>query len=247
MKIAIYGGNGTSPLTRNHLIYTLNKFFNHPQITLMYGRDIRRKLDRSYDLFCIPGGGSSQAMFNEIKYTGMLKIREFVMRAGKRYLGICAGAYIACKITEFKTPAEHLYKHRPLQFYKGKKIGPVNGRFNYSNSIGVDVVKLVDSTGLKFNGYINGAGYFFNPEHYEDSEIILNYADPRFINNEAAGMLCRPEKGKALLLAPHLEYISDQLITDPYYFTEPMKRDLMIDDPLRHTFWEHYLTRLMQP
>jgi putative intracellular protease/amidase len=65
------------------------------KLTVVKGADIRAGVLKKYDVVVFTGGsGSKQA--EAIGETGRKEVKEFVERGGG-YVGICAGAYLACE------------------------------------------------------------------------------------------------------------------------------------------------------
>jgi len=95
MKILIYTDN----VANNHILYySLGKLRGKNHIYFMNANEILSgALSRDVDLFIIPGGASR---YKSAKLNGHANtlIKQYIHTGGK-YLGICAGAYIACETT----------------------------------------------------------------------------------------------------------------------------------------------------
>ena len=93
LKIAVFSGKG-APQSSVAAVVKAIGFIPQASATILTGAEVAKlKLD-TYDVIVFPGGsGSSQS--KSIGEAGLNNVREFV-RGGGGYVGICAGAYLAC-------------------------------------------------------------------------------------------------------------------------------------------------------
>ncbi|KAG1470743.1 hypothetical protein G6F56_002504 [Rhizopus delemar] len=146
------------------------------------------------------------------------RINHYV-RAGGRYLGICAGAYYASKNIEFEkgNAIMEIIQPRELEFYPGLCKGTTYPGFVYNSESGASSVSVVTEKDVlkdvssEIKMYYNGGGYFVRPEEYSHVTVLCRFKDhgplckdePR---GPAAVVHCKIEKGDALLIATHPEY-----------------------------------------
>ncbi|KNC82738.1 hypothetical protein SARC_04979 [Sphaeroforma arctica JP610] len=137
------------------------------------------------------GGGADLGYLRELSATqcgaevsdgkakpdGIEIIRSYV-HAGGVYIGVCAGAYMACGRVLFdEGGALEVVGNRPLKFFTGDCVGPVVGEYDYSSEKGARAVKITwtegdgerDEKGARENTpesdqsafvYVNGGGAF---------------------------------------------------------------------------------------
>ena len=93
LKVAIFSGKG-SPQSSTDVAAKAVGFIPDATFTVLKGEDIGKTDLKAYDVIVFPGGsGSGQS--KTIGEAGLKNVREFV-RGGGGYVGICAGAYLAC-------------------------------------------------------------------------------------------------------------------------------------------------------
>lgn len=93
LKVAIFSGNG-SPQSSVDVAAKAVGFVPNASFTILKGEDIGTTELKAYDVIVFPGGSGS-AQSKTIGEAGLNNVREFV-RGGGGYVGICAGAYLAC-------------------------------------------------------------------------------------------------------------------------------------------------------
>ncbi|MBX3719698.1 MAG: hypothetical protein KF898_08630 [Parachlamydiales bacterium] len=171
--------------------------------------------EESAALLIIPGG-------RDIFYhaaldgAGTERIRRYVENGGK-YLGICAGAYFACKAIEFeKGGALEVCADRSLQFFPGIAKGPAYGpdKYSYENARGVEAAAVTWEDGT-CPIYFNGGCLFDADELYPHVDTISRYID---LEGRPAAIVDIPiGQGRAILSGVHVEYSPLYLnAADPY-------------------------------
>ena len=93
LKVGVYAGPGAPKSSSEAVLAVLKPF---PQVTAvtLTGPDVANMNLGVYDVLVFPGGsGSGQS--KGIGEAGLTNVREFVKNGGG-YVGICAGAYLAC-------------------------------------------------------------------------------------------------------------------------------------------------------
>lgn len=165
-------------------------------------------------LFVLPGG-RSKPFYHDLSGGGNSNIIHFV-HGGGSFLGVCAGAYYACKETVFAEglPLEVLMPGA-LNFFNGCAIGPVfePEKFAYHSELGARVVSLALLNGRKLSSYWNGGCFFsenFNGD--EQYQIVARYAQhenqlPAIISGECG-------QGKVLLSGVHPELCEQTILDD---------------------------------
>lgn len=90
--VAVFAGAGTGP----SLHATLQALAGRPELSVheIKGEAIRQGQLAHYDVLIMPGGGAS-TQAKSLGEKGRQEVKEFV-RKGGGYVGICAGAYLAC-------------------------------------------------------------------------------------------------------------------------------------------------------
>ncbi len=167
-------------------------------------------------------GGDGFRMAEELGAEGMDRVRDFVYSGG-RYIGICAGAYLALKSRSYpsknlglvRAPISNLALEPPTNVaLPGKYLYDCGGRYVFHPVRG-DVL-------LEMNGSIITAPLFGGPSWkcIEGGEVLARYrgwsdAATLLIKEEAARkamvgmgavMKAKHGRGKVWLLGPHLEH-----------------------------------------
>jgi putative intracellular protease/amidase len=93
IKVGVYSGPG-APQSSVDAVVRVMKPFTEATTVILSGEDVARQNLAAYDVLVFPGGsGSGQS--KGIGEAGVKNVREFVGNGGG-YVGICAGAYLAC-------------------------------------------------------------------------------------------------------------------------------------------------------
>ncbi len=93
IKVGVYIGPG-APQSSVDAVVKVMKPFAEATTVIMSGEDVATQNLAAYDVLVFPGGsGSGQS--KGIGEAGLKNVREFVGNGGG-YVGICAGAYLAC-------------------------------------------------------------------------------------------------------------------------------------------------------
>lgn len=231
MKIAIYcGEKGTTPETRKQMSAFAHQFFKNHQVFLVNGKSIRSgELNNTVDYLFVPGGSTTE-MLRELKPEGVRIIKKYVTDGGK-YVGICAGSYLACAVVDFKSADMSLKKARPLKFYPGTQKGPFNGHYSPLNNQGFQCIQPVFYGDIKVNAVLNGGGFFVDAEKYKNVEILGRYE-----GGEACAVRCDVENGEAYLLAVHLEYQPELMRVDEHIQQADIEK-LKLSNPTRFDLW----------
>ncbi|WP_026959325.1 MULTISPECIES: BPL-N domain-containing protein [Aliagarivorans] len=140
MKILIYSDN----VSANHVLYySLGKLRGKQGIYFVNANEILAgALDADINLFVMPGGASR---YKAAKLNGEAnrRIKDYVAQGG-RYLGICAGAYMACETTHWaKDQPYEIVTQNELSFFPGLAKGPVEA-FGRGDSYNGTAPRLVE-------------------------------------------------------------------------------------------------------
>jgi glutamine amidotransferase-like uncharacterized protein len=206
-KIILYADQGTDGESLNHLTFSLEEIHSSSSYDFqkMNAKTlIEEPWEKQAALLIVPGG-------RDIFYHSLLdgrgtdKIRSFVENGGK-YLGICAGAYFACRTIEFeKGGLLEVCASRSLQFFPGVAVGPAYGlnRFSYASRQGAEAAKI----SWKDKGchvYFNGGCTFVAEKQISGVRTVSRYLDLE--DHPPAILEIEIGKGLVFLSGVHFEY-----------------------------------------
>lgn len=93
LKVAVFSGDGAPDSSVDAVVRAVS-YIPNATSTVLKGPEVGTTDLKQFDVIAFPGGsGSSQS--KSIGDAGLNNVREFV-RGGGGYVGICAGAYLAC-------------------------------------------------------------------------------------------------------------------------------------------------------
>ncbi|THH10739.1 hypothetical protein EW145_g1126 [Phellinidium pouzarii] len=211
MNVLVYNGPGVSKTSLSHTISTL-KTLLLPNYTVQTITPLSLASDpwtATCALLVLPGG-------RDLPYVASLAqsnalISSFV-RNGGSFLGLCAGAYYACRRLEWEVGSEQeVSGDRPLNFFHGVGRGCVYPGFQYESENGARAVSLLVSDILtgkeeQLNGlYYNGGGEFLEAKNVPNAKILAEYTNGDAAG-KVAGVCCSVGNGVAVLWAVHPEY-----------------------------------------
>lgn len=165
----------------------------------------RNSLNQEVLAFFIPGGASTPYR-HKLEILGNAKIREYVQQGGV-YYGICAGAYYACKHTEFEKdlPESQIIAEYKLDLLNAKAIGSLYKELNIKpfakNTASSAAVELLDEKGDIVVAHYHG-GPYFELNNPANAEILARYNLAGF---KPAVVLQPYGKGKVILSGVHYE------------------------------------------
>jgi glutamine amidotransferase-like uncharacterized protein len=161
------------------------------------------------DSFIMPGG-ADLPYCRKLNGVGNVRLKEFV-NAGGTYLGICAGAYYACRSVSFHVGrADEVSGERELAFFKARAIGslPQLGPY-YDLTIASASAASIEWEGLGIlRAYYNG-GPRFELSDAADVTIFARYVD---VESAPLGIERSVGRGKAVLVGTHLEISKSSLL-----------------------------------
>ncbi len=187
------------------LFKSLSTLFPEHIVTFCDATDILGDvLDSSVSLFVMPGGADLYYC-EKLNGEGNKVIRKYVEDGGN-YLGICAGAYYACREIEWgKDTNQEIIGKRELNFVDCKAVGPIY-EFIEDGDIekSWDNITTIEMDGESFTTLYR-AGPIFSEN--ENVEVLARYSNlpkkPPAITLSAVG------KGNVLLSSPHIEFNSE--------------------------------------
>ncbi len=201
MTILIYTDN----VSNNHILYyALARLRGKQNLHFVNANEILRgALTPHVDLFVMPGGASR---YKSAKLNGAANalIKAYVAQGG-RYLGICAGSYMACETTLWAqgTPYE-IMAHNELGFFPGTGRGPVTefGRGDNYNATEPRVVML-EAGGQQVPSLYMG-GCTFESQAKGSYQVLARFAG--LPDQPAAAVSGQYGQGRWLLSSTHPEY-----------------------------------------
>ncbi|MDP2572163.1 BPL-N domain-containing protein [Vibrio penaeicida] len=210
MKTLIYTDN----VSNNHILYyALAKLRGKQNVFFVNANEILEgALSQDIDLFVMPGGASR---YKSAKLNGKANtlIKDYVANGGF-YLGICAGAYMACARTLWaKNSPFEIETSNELAFFNGTAEGPIEcfGAGDNFNNTKPNVVSLNvlqgSNTLLQSSLYMGGSLFKAKPD--EDVDILATFAD--LPNTPAAVIKGKFGKGRYILSSTHPEYDAEAI------------------------------------
>lgn len=202
--------------------------------------DIHNGALKNCDLFVMPGG-ADEPYHAKLGDEGAAIIRDFVVKDGGAYLGICAGAYYACDSFEFnKGFASEICRERPLKLFKGWAKGSlVDLAPPYDltlDSAAMAWLNVFDDNMKAQNlqnveVYYHGGPVFLRFDLDADYEVLATYNDVPA--NENAAIIARkfPESGGRVVLAsPHFEVEAEDFAKRLELESHPQQYDMIYND-----------------
>jgi glutamine amidotransferase-like uncharacterized protein len=198
-KVAVYGGPGVWESSR---IAIVNMYeWVGASVTVVYNSDVIGGGLVNYDVFVMPGGNSWDQYVGLGYEKGASKIRDFVSKGGG-YIGICAGAYLACDYIVWEGTR---YSY-PMGLFPGHGDGAIDeiASWPYSSMTNISIVNhthpitksLPDSMWILYYG---------GPEFYPYAGANVTILGRYQVNGEAAIVACQYGSGKVFLTGPHPE------------------------------------------
>lgn len=205
-KIRIYADDGSSVACVQETRRSLEELFTDScDIELICADEIRGKSWRNETGLLIIPGGRSNPYHEKLGSRGMQSIKDFV-ETGGHYLGICAGAYFACRRTEFEVGTElEITRDDGLGLFPGRATGSAysDQAFRYGTEQNSRLAE-VELRSRQESFYFNG-GCFFTVDSFEHRHQVLGrFAD--ISGNPACIVLCQYGRGRVLLSGVHFEY-----------------------------------------
>ena len=201
MNIVIYSDN----VSVNHILYyALGKLMGKQNISFINANEILQgALSANVDLFVMPGG-ASRYKSAKLSGTGNRLIKDYVANGGC-YLGICAGAYLACETTHWaKDQPFEIITQNELDFFAGIAQGPISkfGKGDNYNSTKPCVVTLTIKDKHVKSLYLGGCAFI--PNDKNNHQVLATFDQLK--DKPAAIVQGQYKKGSWLLCSTHPEY-----------------------------------------
>ena len=205
-RVAIYADAGTNYQLNGNLVRSLESA-GIPCLLLDRSRIVNAEL-QDLEAFVIPGGYSTFQR-NALGKRGISTLREFVQRGGK-YLGICAGGYLASKDVHWE---EKHYPY-PLELFDGTAQGALDSIAPWPQeaSVTLKLTKAGRQRGLDEKA--EGTFYYKGGPHFHggsNTTVLATYA------NGTAAIITRP-------------YGNGEVILNGIHYERPAPRRLNNDD-----------------
>lgn len=165
-------------------------------------------------------GGADLYYAEKLNGAGNAAIRAYVENGGV-YLGICAGAYYACREIEWAMgTAQEISGPRELSFFPGKAAGPIkefiedgNAEKSYHGAPEI----IYDDGAYQMEAHVHYAGGpAFIPTEKDGFTVLARYS-----SGENAIVECPVGAGKAILCSPHLEKAYEDVMRSLYKNKNP--------------------------
>lgn len=180
------------------LFCALITYFGHANVSYIDAQDIiDGKLSHETQLFVIPGG-ADLFYCEKLDGAGNAAIKSYVEKGGT-YLGICAGAYYACR--ELNWADGDIAGGRELTFYDGTAKGPIKAITNSTQPKHWDAAVTISFGNIKTKS-LYAAGPLF--EGSDNMTVLARYNDLE--GHPPAIIECTVGQGKAILSSIHPEY-----------------------------------------
>ncbi|KAJ3017493.1 biotin holocarboxylase synthetase [Thoreauomyces humboldtii] len=227
MNVLVYTGPGTARGPVEQTLLTLRSLLssNYDVIPIDAAGLLTEPWQQTTACLVIPGGRDLPYV-KHLQPHGTILVDRYV-RAGGRYLGICAGAYFASRTVEFEVHRED-YKvvgDRELRFWPGRARGSITEGFVYDSEKGARAVEVVRDASFPGTGgdapmslYVNGGPWFEPSEDKGQGSTVRTlawYAPSVATPPRSAIVECDVGSGRAILSGPHFEYQLNSQTQDP--------------------------------
>ncbi len=198
-NIVIYRDDGVGDFS----LSCLQSFFSGHSVTFLDAAGVCHGAALHPNSIFVMPGGADLPYGRKLNGTGNANLRRFVEDGGT-YLGICAGAYFACRAIEFhKGRNDEICGPRELALVDCVGIGSIPEIAPYyddtPNSAAITKISL--GNGETLNAYYHGGCYFDVSD--PDAKIIARY---EALENKPPAIITKLVKnGRAVLSGVHLE------------------------------------------
>jgi len=237
MRVALYH----DPRLNNAvLLQSLMDHFGTEAIVKVEADDIKAGiLDDSISAFFMPGG-ADRYYAELLNGEGNAALHTYV-KSGGSYVGICAGAYYACRALFWREgQADEISGPRELGFFKGSAHGPIpEWTLGKADCALAEVAGPLGQASLYYWG-----GPLFKGD-LQDVDVLARYT--ALPDQPAAILKGRFGKGQWLLSSAHAEYSGAALrnsvsANDPFHTQKiEIAQQLEAVDPARALFWQKLL------
>lgn len=204
--ILIYADKGTSEVGVQSLLKNIPLKLGITAKTVIADEILQGALTSAVGLV-IPGG-ADLPYCEKLNGEGNRLIQAFIQQGGF-YLGICAGAYYACREIEFDGEGYQIYAKRELALFNGIGKGSLaeltKGKLYDETFASKAFVSLKTGVNQPLTSYYHGGCCFINDRQaVENPQIFATYPD-----NSAAIIYGQVGKGQYLLSGVHFELDRD--------------------------------------
>jgi glutamine amidotransferase-like uncharacterized protein len=197
------------------------------------------------DLLAFPGG-ADRPFADKLDGAGNTSIRRYVEQGG-RFLGVCAGAYYACRRIDFTGADLRVKAPRELGLFPGTAVGSLPELADayrmgdLACSAVVDVVGASTSAGVLYWG-----GCRFEPDPPAAVEPLLEFAR---LPGAAAAVACDVDEGRVVLTGVHAEVDGDAFDRERRNYPGAAEhafkaRRLRLEDSRRAAVFDRLITAL---
>lgn len=243
----IFADKGVCLPSADALSHQLRSFLD-PSISVLKvdGEYLRTKTWEDKTVVLVMGGGSCRDWDEQLQADGIEKIERYVKGGGK-YIGICAGAYFASRVSYFILSDRIIEKSRPLAFFPGKAMGPLVEEDDYLSLKAARAAKVCFKIRGSFEVgdiYYQGGCLFDVEEDSAAVEIMSTYRDLK----KAAAVFCKVGKGCAFLDGTHPEFVwSASLGIGANAAYSELVEMLSVQEVFRQRVWEEIGVKLGLP
>lgn len=211
-KICVYKGDGVGGLSIRALLKALKAFVldkDYVIETIKSHHLMEPDTLKDCALLIFPGG-RDVPFDRALRGQGNKNIKKYV-KAGGRFLGICAGAYYGAKKVIFEPNKQYeVIEDRELAFFPGAAVGAIYNEIPFSyKGLHSAHVATIRYQKTDIDTFYNGGCYFENAKNFSPNVKILAYYMNAEVKKAPAIVLCRVGKGKALLSGVHFEISPD--------------------------------------
>ncbi len=159
--------------------------------------------------FFMPGG-ASRYVADKLNGAGNATIRTYVEQGGT-YVGICAGAYYACRRTEWLAGhANAISVDNELDFFAGVARGPIpEFMHEFSHIDNHAAITMLHTQTNETIKTLYNSGPLFVADDNASCVVVARYAD--LPNQPAAIITGTVGQGRYMLCSPHLEFDDQSL------------------------------------
>lgn len=256
MNILVYDGPGTSGLSLRHTLHTLKTLLPLYSVQRLSLDALLKEPWQGKAAMVVIPGGRDLPYCRDLEGAGIARLQAYV-RAGGRYLGVCAGGYFGAQRVVFEPGTSlEVVGDRKLSFFPGTARGCVHPGFDYTSEQGSRAVTIsypMGSEGKEEQAtvYYNGGCVFEHQDGWEAQasqegkvKAMAFYTD-RPKEQAVAGVLSKVGQGQTLLLGVHPEY--DPILMDenhPDYKEKRLVETLRAADEGRLGWMRHLLRSL---
>jgi len=254
MNVLVYSGEGVSKEALHHALYSLKRALGQRyDIKTVSKESLKGEPWEEGCSLLVFTGGRDLPFVRDLQQPTLQRVRKYVFQKQGRFMGLCAGAYFACKQVEFEQGSKlEVIGPRDLQLCSALARGSVFPGFEYDKDTGARAasLRLLEpiSGRDRIKVYVNGGCSFGNLCHdHLQYRTIAAYGDDvdcRAIGEPAIvmGYLPGSEKASVVLSGGHFEYHADELKKrSPDLACLP---ELLVDAEGQDLLWRHVLVSM---